>query len=281
MRWLSRERRRPVAALLTNAAVGVMLVMAAPPAAAHDPVTTTTIAPSTTPTVAMTGGHETMPVPAFGAGAPPVTAATTSSVGDSALSRALYVVAVFAATTAAALAFRRLRQWTVSSVERRPVNDALAAALVFAGVAHCAVTPSHWAEGWHLGLFFAASGFLLVGQGLFVWTRPSAAVYGSIVVANAALITLYFLAREFALPLVGHRDPYVFEEYPVKLAEAVAAVLALTALAPRWTRPRRTPLAATGGGRSIAGLHEGERLDVRKSALVGQSAGGPHPSPAG
>ncbi len=74
--------------------------------------------------------------------------------------------------------------------------------------------------------------------------RPSPGLYGSIVVANLAFIALYFMAREFALPLVGHRDPYVFEEYPVKVGEALAAAVVMASL----LRPRATlrpaPVAA-------------------------------------
>jgi len=109
-------------------------------------------------------------------------------------------------------------------------DRAAAGALMFAGVAHCALTPSHWGEGWHLGLFFAVSGLLLVGQGLALGLGATPAVHWSVLASTVAMLVLYVLAREVALPLVDHRDPYLLTDVPVKMAEAAAFGLGVLAL---------------------------------------------------
>lgn len=126
-----------------------------------------------------------------------------------------------------ALGVLALRRWRTA---RAPLNTLAAAALLFAGVAHCALTPSHWAEGWHLGLFFAASGVLLAVQGVAVGVWPSAAVHASVLASTLGLLVLYVLVREFAVPFVDHRDPYLITDVPVKVAELAAAGVAGLAL---------------------------------------------------
>ncbi|HEX6596475.1 MAG TPA: hypothetical protein VF045_06040, partial [Acidimicrobiales bacterium] len=96
----------------------------------------------------------------------------------------------------------------------------------------------HWAEGWLLGAFFVASGVLLVGQAAVVALRRSPAAYASVLASTAVFVVLYFLAREVALPLVDHRDPYLLEDVPVKVAEGVAALIAgLSLVRARVARP--------------------------------------------
>lgn len=118
-------------------------------------------------------------------------------------------------------------------------------ALLFTGVAHCALAPAHYNEGWHLGLFFVASGLVLLGQAIVICLRPTRAVYRSVIASTALMIVLYFLGRQVTLPFVNHRDPYLLEDLPVKLAELLAAGLALAGLVkakanlralPAWTR---------------------------------------------
>ena len=120
-----------------------------------------------------------------------------------------------------------------------------ALALLFAGVAHCALAPSHWREGWHLGAFFAASGVLLVGQAAVVWLRPSLAAYRSVLLSTAVMILLYLAARQVALPLIDHRDPYLLTDIPVKLAELLAGGLAAVALLNARPAPAPAAVPAT------------------------------------
>lgn len=226
------------------AAVTVGAAMAAAgPAAAHGTTTTTTTAPA----AAATAGAGLSGVPSMtgmsgmsgmggmgGMGGSPLGAAATVDAGgaggggEPGLWLGLVVaLAVTALATAGLVALRRRR---AGDTQLRALDLVGAAALVFAGVAHCALTPSHWAEGWHLGAFFAASGLLLVAQGALLGLRPSTFAYGSVVASTTVLVALYFLAREVALPLVGHQDPYLLEDVPVKLAEVAAALAAGVAL---------------------------------------------------
>ncbi|MGQ0744562.1 MAG: hypothetical protein ACT4OS_09555 [Acidimicrobiales bacterium] len=103
---------------------------------------------------------------------------------------------------------------------------ALAGALMLTGVIHCLETPSHWDEGWHLGVFFAVSAAVLLGQAAAAGTRPTPALYTSVLATMVGLIVLYVLVRQFSLPLVDHRDPYLLTDLPVKLVEVGAAGLA-------------------------------------------------------
>lgn len=119
-----------------------------------------------------------------------------------------------------------------SGVRPAPAH-VVAVALLFTGVAHCALVPEHWEEGWHLGVFFVLSGVILLGQAVALWRNPTGRMYASVIASTAVLLALYFLAREVALPLVAHRDPYLFEDLPVKAAELVAAALSAAALLPR------------------------------------------------
>lgn len=216
MRW---PRRRAVHML---GLAGVALLLTVGPAAAHES-TGTTVPAGTAPS-----GMGTM-MQGF------TPAGTMRADGSTPGFRRAYFLAVLAAAAAGACSLRVALQRLRPGTEARPADSVAAAALVVAGVAHGAVTPSHWAEGWHLGLFFALSGLLLLAQAVAMWLRPSPATYRSVVVATLAFIVLYFLGREFSLPFVGHPDPYLFEEYPVKMAEGVAALVALAALV--RTRP--------------------------------------------
>lgn len=224
------RRPRPRAVIVLGLA-GIALLLTMGPAAAHEG-TATTVPGSTAPF-----GMATMAQSSPSTGAPFEPAATMTGDGSTAEFRSAYFLAVLAVTAAGALALRVALPLLRPGADTRPADSVAAAALLVAGVAHCAVTPSHWAEGWHLGLFFAVSGLLLLGQGAAMWLRPSALTYASVVASTVVFIALYFLVREFSLPFVGHRDPYLFEEYPVKVAEGLAAVVALVALV--RTRPAR------------------------------------------
>ena len=165
----------------------------------------------------------------------PTTTVASSSAGDaegsrSGASQLRYVLVVVAATAVGSLALRLGLFVFKRDLRPRPTQTVAGAALVFTAVAHFASAPEHWAEGWHLGLFFVASGVLLLGQGVAVWVKPSPLAYWSVVASSVGLIALYFLVRVFTLPLVDHTDPYLVEELPVKLSELLAAALAVAAL---------------------------------------------------
>lgn len=140
------------------------------------------------------------------------------------------LLAIGALTVVGALALRWVvpQFWPGVAFRRRDL--VAATALLFAGVGHCTVVAEHWAEGWHLGAFFVVSTAVLLGQAVLVYVRPSAAAYRSVVASTLVFLVLYVVAREASLPLVGHRDPYLFEEYPVKVAEGLAAAVAGVAL---------------------------------------------------
>ena len=127
-------------------------------------------------------------------------------------------------------------------------------ALLFTGVAHCALAPSHFEEGWHLGAFFVASGLVLLGQAVLVCVKPSRAAYRSVVVSTVVMIALYVLARQLTLPLVDHRDPYLLEDLPVKIAEVVAAGVAVAGLVAlrRRAQPVRSETFGSAGAMSMA-----------------------------
>lgn len=211
------------------------------PVAAHEG------APATVPAgavpTATTGGAGTGELPGVAEYVPP-TLEAMATVSDrwsslSVMAAATGVIASGAAVVA--VAFRR-RRGGIPAPGRLQIAGAFA--LLFAGVAHCALAPSHWAEGWHLGAFFAASGLLLVGQAAVLWLRPSLAAYRSVVLSTAVMIVLYVAVRQFAVPLVDHRDPYLLSDIPVKAAEVFAAGLAIVALVKARPAPAGTTLLA-------------------------------------
>lgn len=136
----------------------------------------------------------------------------------------------------------------------RTPDVVLAGALAVTGVVHLLEAPSHWAEGWHLGLFFAASAAVLLGQAIAAVTRADARLCASVLVTTLGLLVLYVLAREVPLPLVDHRDPYLLSELPVKALELGIAGLSALRLTRVRDRPAlvHTALADVGGrpGRS-------------------------------
>ena len=137
------------------------------------------------------------------------------------------LVAVGAVVTRQVLTARERR----SGVPRPLGRDlTLALALAVSGVVHCLEAPSHWSEGWHLGIFFAASGAVLLGQAAAAATSASPSVYASVLATTLALVVLYVLARQVTLPLVDHRDPYLAHELPVKALELAVAGLSLRRL---------------------------------------------------
>ena len=214
-------------------AIAIWLASAVPGTAHEGTATTVPAASSSSPAAPLTeptgtgilfGRAEYVP--------PPPPAAMT---GDwSRLWVMAAATAVVAGAVAAAGATRR-RRLPASWPGGAQVAGALA--LLFAGVAHVVLAPSHWAEGWHLGAFFAVSGLLLAGQAGVLCLRPSAAAYRSVIVSTAAMVVLYVAVRQFALPLVAHQDPYLVEDIPVKLAEVSAAGLAAAALLKARSRP--------------------------------------------
>lgn len=171
-------------------------------------------------TAAPAVAHEMAPTtsPAAGTGVPVAAAAATAGPDGTGGGEGVAGLAV-------AVAVAALGAYAVRRRSAR-LDLACSAALVFAGVAHLALVPSHWAEGRLLGAFFVASGALLVAQGAIVAWRPSPAAYASVLASTVVMVVLYVLAREAALPLVDHRDPYLVEDVPVKVAEAVAALAA-------------------------------------------------------
>ena len=207
-------------------AVATVCLAAAGPVSAHEG-TPAPAAPVPSATGFAAGGTDVLPgvaeyVP------PPRTAMSAEADRWSALSVMVAATGVLASGAAAvAVAVRR---HSGAATAPGGLQIAGAVALLFAGVAHCALAPSHWGEGWHLGAFFAASGALLVGQAAVLWLRPSAAAYRSVLVSTAVLVVLYVAARQVALPLIDHRDPYLWADIPVKAAELLAAGLALVAL---------------------------------------------------
>ncbi len=164
------------------------------------------------------------------------------SEGSSRWSSLSVILAAAGVLGAVAVAPRRRR---AGATQPGRLQIAGALALLFAGVAHCALAPSHWSEGWHLGAFFAASGVLLVGQAAVLWLRPSLAAYRSVLLSTAVMIVLYVAARQVALPLVDHRDPYLLTDIPVKVAELMAAGLAAVAIVKARPAPAPAPAVAT------------------------------------
>jgi hypothetical protein len=232
--------QRIIRVLSAGAGIAIAIwLTGAGPAAAHEGTATTVPAAS----MPAGGGAGTGELPGVAEYVPP-TASPMAAETDrwSALSVMAAATGVLASGAAvAAVAFRR-RRGSVPSPGRLQLAGAFA--LLFAGVAHCALAPSHWAEGWHLGAFFVASGLLLVGQAAVLWLRPSIAAYRSVVLSTAVMIVLYVAARQVALPLVDHRDPYLLTDVPVKVAELLAAGLAVVALVKARPAPARAPVAA-------------------------------------
>lgn len=219
------------------AAVIAAWVTGAGPVAAHEGTVITTVPAVSTPA---SGGGGTEVLPGVAEYSPPLHSAAMVESTDrwSGLSVMAAPTGVLA-SAAAAVAVLRRRSGRAASPGRLQIAGAFA--LLFAGVAHCALAPSHWNEGWHLGAFFAASGLLLVGQAAVLWLRPSVAAYRSVVLSTAVMIVLYVATRQMALPLVDHRDPYLVSDIPVKAAELLAAGLAVTAL----LKARPAPAPAT------------------------------------
>lgn len=241
---------RPIAARagIVVALLAGAVAWAAGPAGAHETTTTTVATAAGSPTMAGMAGMTGMTGMTGMAGASPAAAGPEAERDGKGLWPGLALAA--AVTVACSAALVAVRRRLGDAPPLAPRDLAGAAALLFAGVAHCALTPSHWAEGWHLGLFFAGSGALLLGQAVVVAVRPSLAAYRSVLVSTTVLIALYVLSREVALPLVGHRDPYLVEDVPVKLAEGFAALVAGAALV-RARLPR--PVAFIGTSRGALG----------------------------
>lgn len=218
------------------ATVAAAWLAGAGPVAAHEG-TATPVPAASMPAGGAAGTGE---LPGVAEYSPPPSAAMAGR-GDrwSALSVMVAATGVIATATAAVAVAVRRRRASVPWPGRLQLAGAFS--LLFAGVAHCALAPSHWVEAWHLGAFFVASGLVLVGQAGLLCVRPSPAAYRSVVVSTAVLVVLYVAVRQFALPLVEHRDPYLLSDVPVKAAELLAAGLAVAALvrakAPAVVRP--------------------------------------------
>lgn len=211
------------------------------PVSAHEGTVVTT-GPAVSTPASDGGGTEVLP--GVSEYAPPLPSAAMTEPADrwSRLSVMVAATGVLASAAAAvAVVVKRRRGWAPSPGRLQVVG---ALALLFAGVAHCALAPSHWNEGWHLGAFFAASGLLLVAQAALLWLRPSVAAYRSVVASTAVMIVLYVAVRQFAVPLVDHRDPYLLTDIPVKAAELLAAGLAVVALVRSRPAPAPTTLLA-------------------------------------
>ena len=221
-------------------------VTVAGPVAAHEGTVVTAVPAASTPD---SGGGGTEVLPGVAEYSPPPAAPARAEPTDrwSRLSVMVAATGVLASGAAAVAVAVRRRSGRAASPGRLQIAGALA--LLFAGVAHCALAPSHWAEGWHLGAFFAASGLLLVGQAAVLWLRPSAAAYRSVVASTAVMIVLYVAVRQATLPLVDHRDPYLLSDIPVKAAELLAAGLAIVAL----VKARSAPAPAAAPSTLLAG----------------------------
>lgn len=208
------------------------------PVAAHEG-TATAVPAASMPASGAAGAGE---LPGVAEYSPPPPAMPGGTDRWSALSVMVAATGVLAAGAAAVAMAVRRRRGTRTAAGRLQIAGACA--LLFAGVAHCALAPSHWNEGWHLGAFFAGSGLILVGQAALLWLRPSVAAYRSIVLSTAVMIVLYVAARQVALPLVDHRDPYLLKDVPVKAAELLAAGLAVVALVKARPAPAVAPRLA-------------------------------------
>jgi hypothetical protein len=233
---------------LAGIVIAGWLVAGAGPVAAHEGTVTTVPLASSTPAAQL--GEPTGEGILFGrAEYIPSPPALASAVKENEWSLVLVMVAGTAviAAGAAAVAVRRRRAAGGAWPDRAQVAGA--GALLFAGVAHVVLAPSHWAEGWHLGAFFAASGVVLAVQGGLLYLRPSRNLYRSVVVTTAAMVVLYVAVRSASLPLVNHQDPYLLTDIPVKLAELFAANVALTALAKLRT-PAPAPTTQLAGAYS-------------------------------
>ncbi|HUR23830.1 MAG TPA: hypothetical protein VMZ73_08165, partial [Acidimicrobiales bacterium] len=225
-------------AVLAGTLVAVWLA-AAGPAAAHEGTVTVPV----TGTAASTPGNDAgsaAVLPGVAEYVPPPIA--TMSQGSAWWSSLSVLLATAGVLGAVAVAPRR-RRGGATPPGRREIAGALA--LLFAGVAHCALAPPHWREGWHLGAFFAASGALLVGQAAVLWLRPSLAAYRSVLLSTAVMVVLYVAARQMTLPLIDHRDPYLWTDLPVKLSELLAAGVATLALLTAAPTPAPAPVVTT------------------------------------
>lgn len=242
-------RLRILAVTALGLAMGVWV--AAGPAAAHEGSTATTV-----PVVTAGASPGASPAGPAGEELPGVaeysvpTPAMAGGRGDGWFDFAAMIATTGVGATLGALALWRRRAAGPAWPGRLQAGGAVA--LLFAGVAHCALAPSHFAEGWHLGAFFVASGLLLLGLAVLVCVRPSQGAYRSVLASTVAMVALYFLSRQFTLPLVGHRDPYLLADLPVKVAEVVAGGLAIAGLvALRRRQPVRSETFGLAGAMSV------------------------------
>ncbi len=230
---------------VTGIAISGWLVAGAGPVAAHEGTATTVPLGSATPAIAL--GEPTGEGILFGRAeyVPPPPAANEGNEWELLAMMVAGTGVITAGVAAAAVALRRRRSGAgMARTDRAQVAGA--AALLFAAVAHVVLAPSHWAESWQLGAFFAASGVILAVQAGLLCLRPSRALSRSIVASTALMVLTYVAARQFALPLVDHRDPYLLADLPVKFAELFAANVALAfLLKTRETTPATDPPAVT------------------------------------
>lgn len=237
--------------------VAAVWLAGAGPVAAHEG-TATAVPAASMPASGAAGAAE---LPGVAEYSPPALAAMADGTDRwSALSVMVAATGVLASGAAAVAVAVRRRRGTETSAGRLQIAGACA--LLFAGVAHCAVAPAHWNEGWHLGAFFAGSGLILVGQAALLWLRPSVAAYRSIVLSTTVMIVLYVAARQVALPLVDHRDPYLLKDVPVKAAELLAAGLAVVAWVKARPAGRRVDPEGAGCRRHGAGVARRARVPV-------------------
>jgi hypothetical protein len=235
-----------------SAVAGIVIagwLTGAGPVAAHEGTVTTVPAASATPAAPL--GEPTGEGILFGRAEyvpAPVLAGSAAAPADE-WSELLIMVAGTGVIAAGAAAVAVRRRRIAGGAWPDGAQVAGAGALLFAGVAHVVLAPSHWAEGWYLGAFFAASGVVLAVQGGLLYLRPSRNLYRSVVVTTAAMVVLYVAVRQAALPLINHQDPYLLTDIPVKLAELFAANVALTALAKLRT-PKSAPAPQLAGAYS-------------------------------
>jgi hypothetical protein len=105
----------------------------------------------------------------------------------------------------------------------------------FAGAAHAALTPAHFAEGAVYGAFFLVVATAQIASTGAVLVRRDPWLLGVLGVGNAAVVAVWLLTRTAGIPLgpeAGVREPFGYVDVLVAMGEA-AAVLGAVALSRR------------------------------------------------
>lgn len=130
--------------------------------------------------------------------------------------------------------------------------------LVAAALVHLAVTPSHFAQWWAFGAFFALAALVQVAQAVQLLRRPSSRLIAWICAANAAIVVVWVLSRTSGLP-VGPESgrPEAVGWLDVLTTYDEAVLIAILAIELGWLglrRAGRLTVACQGIGTLMAVL---------------------------